>query len=62
LKNTLQVKVPQNRGHPFTPEIDNSIKKFMREFCGLSNPYVKISEKINEEYKTNYTSKQIRQR
>ncbi|GBB98184.1 hypothetical protein RclHR1_03160004 [Rhizophagus clarus] len=62
LKDKLQIKIPQTRGEPFTKQIDNSIKEFMREFENSSNPYVRISEKINELYSTNYTSKQIRQR
>ncbi|CAB4408100.1 unnamed protein product [Rhizophagus irregularis] len=62
LKDELQVKIPQNRGKPFTEQIDNSIKEFMKKFGQSSNPYVKVSENINKLYDTNYTSKQIRQR
>ncbi|CAB4383685.1 unnamed protein product [Rhizophagus irregularis] len=62
LKDELQVKIPQNRGEPFTEQIDDSIKEFMKKFCQLSNPYVKISENINKLYDTKFTSKQIRQR
>ncbi|CAB4381907.1 unnamed protein product [Rhizophagus irregularis] len=62
LKDELQVKIPQNRGEPFTEQIDNSIKEFMKKFGQSSNPYVKVSENINKLYSTNYTSKQIRQR
>ncbi|CAG8679922.1 2370_t:CDS:2 [Rhizophagus irregularis] len=62
LKDELQVKIPQNRGEPFTKEIDNSIKESMEKFAQSSNPYVKVSDNINKLYDTNYTSKQIRQR
>ncbi|PKC59483.1 hypothetical protein RhiirA1_540454 [Rhizophagus irregularis] len=58
LKDELQVKIPQNRYAPFTEQIDNSIKEFMKKF-GQSS---KVSENINKLYSTNYTSKQIRQR
>ncbi|PKY57013.1 hypothetical protein RhiirA4_508847 [Rhizophagus irregularis] len=32
LKDELHVKIPQNRGNPFTDQIDNSIKEFMKKF------------------------------
>ncbi|CAB4431247.1 unnamed protein product [Rhizophagus irregularis] len=62
LKDELHVKIPQNRGNPFTDQIDNSIKEFMKKFGQSSNPYVKVSQNINKLYNTYYTSKQIRQR
>ncbi|PKY28790.1 hypothetical protein RhiirB3_481993 [Rhizophagus irregularis] len=62
LKDKLQIKLPQIRAQPFTIQVDNSIKGFMKEFGQSSNPYVKISRKINKLHNTNYTSKQIRQR
>ncbi|CAB5353358.1 unnamed protein product [Rhizophagus irregularis] len=62
LKDELQVKIPQNRGEPFTEQIDDSIKEFMKKFGQLSNPYVKVSENINKLCNRKYTSKQIRQR
>ncbi|CAB4408400.1 unnamed protein product [Rhizophagus irregularis] len=48
LKDELQVKIPQNRGEPFTEQIDNSIKEFIKKLGQSSNPYVKVSENINK--------------
>ncbi|GBC02820.1 hypothetical protein RclHR1_04840003 [Rhizophagus clarus] len=62
LKDKLKIKIPQNRGEPFTEQIDNSIKELMKELSYSSNPYAQIIEKINQQYNTHYTSKQIRQR
>ncbi|GBC03195.1 hypothetical protein RclHR1_05000008 [Rhizophagus clarus] len=62
LKDKLKIKIPQNRGVPFTEQIDNSIKELMEELGDSSNPYAQIIEIINKNYNTRYTSKQIRQR
>ncbi|RIA81064.1 hypothetical protein C1645_837569 [Glomus cerebriforme] len=54
--------MPQVKGPRFTEEIDNKIIELMKIYGNIPNYYVKISEEINKQFNSNYTSKKIRQR